>query len=516
MHQQTNYPMVKKLMIESQSGNGRCYLRLIPLIRTFERMDAHSLEDVIIEMTRVLGSNPLGVNVLKALYMADCTSSGDIDSGLSLEIDDVTIPSSFIEHVMNSQVRFGFEELSGVMHVTYYLLSPNVEDSGEDSPVQSEFGWASRFIIQQMCNSGRQIGADELDDLFGSILAVPQNETQYHGDNYKNPQLYSSDHEIRETQSRVEDIYNKMEQRASRNPSTLNESENRDLRERLMRMEEKMQSLLTVKEHSVLPDDSSSNIGRYKKRFMPNGYNAGTQLQPMQEDEEDFGNDVQPVYVMSKGRTVLSVGDNITRPAFVKDVTVGFRKTNDMVKTENQVLSTIHPINGLATPFKSNRLNLLIHFHTAISNVLPKIGREDYIKMMWYISKYKSSTPSEELAFQVVSKTFNLSEMIVVANPYKLPFIEVGMQVNDPTIVKCFTMLRNEYEQLWFEEMKHLWVPDFHNTFYQFVEGKMTGNTSKSRIIDEDSSSNRARTNRSGHYERKRSKGSSSVFSLRG
>lgn len=515
MHQQTNFPMIKKLMIESQSGNGRCYLRLVPLIRSFHEISAPDLEDIIIEMIRILGPNPVGMNVFKALYLADCTARGEIDSGLSLELDDVTIPTSFIEHVMESPIRFGFEELGGVLHVTYYLLSPDPNDSGDDSPIQSEFGWASRFVIQQMCNSDRRIGADdELDDLFGSILKVPQNENIYHESNYKNPKLYSSDQEVRETQSRVEDIYNRMEQKSSRQMFT--DKENQDLRERLMRMEEKMQSLLTVKEQSVLPDDSSSNIGRYKKQFLPNGYSAGTQMPVMEEEEEEsMGRDVQPVYVMSKGRTVLGVGDTITRPAFVKDVTVGFRKTNDMVKLENQVLSTIHPINGLATPFKSNRLNMLIHFHTAISNVLPKIGQSDYIRMMWYMNKYKATTPSEELAYQVVSKTFNLSEGVVIANPYKLPFIEIGMQVNDPTIVKCFTMLRNEYEQLWFEEMKHLWVPDFHSSFHQFTEGKLTGNNQRSRIIEEDQPSSRSRSNRNGHYERKRSKGSSSILSLR-
>jgi hypothetical protein len=418
--------------------------------------------------------------------------------------------------VMNSPIRFGFEELGGVLHVTYYLLSPDPTDSGDDSPIQSEFGWASRFVIQQMCNSDRHIGADnELDDLFGSILRIPQNENIYHETGVKNPKLYSSDHELRETQSRVEDIYNKMERKSSQSNQILTDKENQDLRERLMRMEEKMQSLLTVKEQSVLPDDSSSNIGRYKKQFLPHGYSAGTHLPMMEEEEETLGGDVQPVYVMSKGRTVLSVGDAITRPAFVKDVTVGFRKTNDMVKLENQVLSTIHPINGLATPFKSTRLNMLIHFHTAISNVLPKIGQSDYIRMMWHMNKYKATTPSEELAYQVVSKTFNLSEGVVMANPYRLPFIEVGMQVNDPTIVKCFTMLRSEYEQLWFEEMKHLWVPDFHSTFQHFTEGKLTGNNQKCRVFEEDSQSHRPRSSRTGQYERRRSKGSSSILSFR-
>jgi len=522
MHQPTAYPLVKKMMIESQSPNGRCYLRMIPLIRNFGQLSASSLEDIIMDMSVTLGANPLGVDVLKSLYHADSVASGEIDSGIAVDIDDLTIPTNFIEHLMSSPVRFGFEELNGVLHVTYYMISSDPSDSGEDSPVQSEFGWAARFIIQQMCNAGKRIGADdELDNLFGSILAMPQQEL-----NHKDPKLYSSDDEIRETQARVEDIYNRMERNQAHAVPQFKPDENAELKERIMRMEERMQSMLSIKEQSVLPDDSSSNNGRYKKRFMPNGYTAEppmSQIEESFEGDEEF-QDVQPVYVMSKGKTVLSVGNTIMRPNIVKNVAVGFRKTNDMTKTENQILSTIHPINGLANPFKSNRLNLLVHFHTAISNILPKYQDEDYIRMMWHMSKYKSTTPSEELAFQIVTKTFNLSENNVVANPFKLPFIEVGMQINDPTIIKCFRMLKSEYEQLWFEEMKHLWVPEFHNSFHQYVEGKLTpasqhseSNQSSRRrdsIID-DTRTMRSPHSRGGHYERKRSKGNGSLLSMR-
>jgi len=519
-------PLIKTLMIDSQAMDGKCYLRLIPLIREFKSITSAMLEDLITQMSLALGQNPLGVDVLKSLWLADCTASGEVDSGLSLGIDDVTIPVSFIEHLMSSPVRFGFEENGGVIHVTYYLFTYDDADSGDDSPIQTEFGWASRFIIQQMCNTGRRIGGDpELDDLFGSLLEVPQAEMHYNQQRSQDPRLYSSNIEVQQAQSNVEDVYNRIERnhnRRSQASPQITEDENRELKERIQRMEERMQSVLSVRQQTVLPDDSSSNSGRYQKRFMPNGYSA----EPMEqvdegfEDETEIG-DVQPVYVMSKGQTVLSISNNVQRPVIVRNIAVGYKKTNEMVKTENQVLGTIHPINGLANPFKSNRLNLLAHFHTAISNVLPRFQDEDYIRMMWHMSKYKATTPSEELAYQIVTKTFNLNENVVVANPFKLPFISVGMQVDDPTIVKCFRMLKNEYEALWFEEMKHLWVPDFHGVYRSHVEGRLTESSKHkssrrdSVQFEQEDSNQRIRHERKGQYERKRSGGSSSILSMR-
>jgi len=504
-----SYPLIKKQLIESQTPNGKCYLRLLCVLPSFNSIDANQLEDVIINMTTTLGSNPKGIDVMYALRDAEEFLKADSDSGIGFNVTpqrvdgarvDV-ISGEFIESVMRAPYRFGFEDRGGVMHVTYYLFDKEIQDSSTE--IETEMGFASRYILQMMCNQGRHIGAT-IEDIFDQFLEDDDEDgqeiTEEYFRNSSHPPvpitpsfpvehntltgLYDKDPEKRETQSKVEDIYNRIEsQRSKQQTSTSNEDS--EMMKRLLRMEEKINSVLSMREeNSLRPDDSSSNIGRYTKNYMKEG---------------TVTNENQ-IYNHTRGGTMLAIKEEGLPLDVTKDVAIGYIKTKDIREKEVKQLKKIAPINGLANPFKSQRLNMLAHFHTAIQNVSPNVQDPSYLRMMSYMVKYMPKCASEEFAYQLIVRTFDMKELVVLSNPFKLPFIEVGMQITDSTLVKCFTLLKNEYKTLWFNEMKHLHVPSFHSEFSQFSNNEYSNETRKSN----DQSHNSRKHKEKGSFVRSR------------
>jgi hypothetical protein len=201
-------------------------------------------------------------------------------------------------------------------------------------------------------------------------------------------------------------------------------------------------------EGTVMPLDSSSQIGRYKKTFM----RAGT------------------VYNVGKGGTKLDRVREEFEPSIVTDVVQGFVRTEGMEKSERESVDQVYSINGLAAPFKNSRLNFLIHFHTALSESQVD-SKSDPMEAMEHIGELKPRNPTEELMKQVVLRTFDFDRMVIVANPFQLPFIEIGMLLSDSCLAKCFEFLRSEYRTLWFQELKCLHVPPFHKEFRQLSTG---------------------------------------------
>jgi len=513
---------MKKQMIESQTPNGRCYLRLMCVLPSFRSSDPGTIEEAIVSMTLALGPNPKGLDVLHYLWNAEKILNDEVDSAIGLdqpELNDSSpVPISFIEKIMCAPYRFGFEDRGGVMHITYYLKDV-VEIQDSDTEIETELGFASRYILQMMCNQGRHIGATEaLDNIFDNFLEDEDEESFEDHSMIQNNQyfqtapqpkvpvtpsypiehdmgtgLYDRDPVKRETQSRLEDVFNRMEQQKTKTPDPLKKSQDSELLERLMRMEERMNSVLSMKNtENVMPDDSSSNIGRYTKKFLSNG--------TVLSDNR--------IYEHAKGGTILAIREEGISLNVTKDVAVGFVRTTDMRKKENEQLKRIAPINGLANPFKSSRLNLLMHFHTAVENVMPSISNNSYLKMMQHIVNYKPKCASEEFAYQLIVRSFDMQNLVVLSNPFRLPFIEVGMQVTDSTLVKCFTLLRSEYKMLWFNEMKHLVIPKFHDEFMLHSANSY----SKSSRSHQDSGTQKRASKERGSFTR--SRGDRSTLSI--
>jgi len=344
---------------------------------------------------------------------------------------------------MASKCVLSMEEKNGVKH----LASVTWEDCGCDKIV-CEHGYSSRFIYCIMIQKGIRFGGNgeesiiNLEDLFTDLN--PYNVSQEPITPEYSPEVKPAEwipiyKEPVELLSKLEDKDNIIEK--------LN-----------TRLSEVMKSKKYDVE-SLGPGDSSSQIGRYKKNFMSG----------------------QTIYTVNpKGKTILTVIEETDSNFKSTDVVKGFMKTPEIKRLESKSINQIAPINGLSNPFKNHRLNLLCHFNTALGTFKPPRSNKDksagqsLFDSMRQLLKYSAVTPSEELAYQIIVRTFDIDKRMVVANPFRLPFIEVGMSISDDSLNKCFSLLDMEYEMLWFSEMKSLKVPGFHDAFDQYKENKLT------------------------------------------
>lgn len=197
---------------------------------------------------------------------------------------------------------------------------------------------------------------------------------------------------------------------------------------------------------TIMPGHSSSVVERYmsNQKFMPTS-----------------------AYVLQRKSTVLepvSEESNFIEPR--KDVVAGFVKTNSMMRVEKASNDRVYLINGLAAPFKDSRLNFLIHFHTALHECSFN-PQTDPIDALEELGNSRPKNPTGELICQVVRRTFDFDEQTIIANPFNLPFIEVGMNITDSVVLKTLDLLRIEYKSLWFAQMKCLRVPGFHSEYRQ-------------------------------------------------
>lgn len=444
-------------MIESQCGNGKCYLRIMSALPGYKDCTVSSLEEAIISASLNLGANPLGIDILPELWFAN-----QILLGQKVVATEDVYKTDLVQQMMSSNVRFTWEDLNGIHHIGGFIEEDDCE------PIFCNHGWASRFVLCSMIARDVKVGADmDMSQLFNEFIQeegmdstpVMRNDS-FVGSNNLMSKIDDQNNEIERLNERIQ----AMQMNSSNHASYSRNHKNRE------EIDDQMTELLTAKmrqnarkeQETILPNDSSSQIGRYEKKFLDNGtiYN-----------------------VTGRGKTVLGVQTEIERPTITKNVVCGYVKTKEMEQKERESLSRVAPINGLANPFKNNRLNLLCHFHTAIDCLRPQSDQLTNYDAIKYLSDFKSQTPSEELAFQMISRTFDLKHDVVIANPFKIPFLEVGMIISDDMLAKSLDMLRLEYKMLWFSEMKSMSVPVFHSEYKAHKEYKRTSKSHASEEI---------------------------------
>jgi len=193
------------------------------------------------------------------------------------------------------------------------------------------------------------------------------------------------------------------------------------------------------------PEDSSSNISRYDRRYL----HPGT------------------VLTLRRGSRGGAVAENLVKYALpsIPEVVVGFVKTSEIAAREVVSHQGVMPINGLAKPFQSSRLNLLCHIHTAIKRLTGPTRPVDLVSIFQSLADKKARSPTIELLHQVVKLSFDWEDLVVIANPFKLPYIEVGMKISDDCLRKCIELMWLEYKTVWFSEMKSLCIPSFAGDF---------------------------------------------------
>lgn len=478
--------ITKKLLIESQAANGKCYVRLLPVVPNFKKASAKLLEIAIEKMVTNLAQNPIGNDVLPELFICNKILGGQVNFETeSMEREVVGLQWSihgaveFMDEVFASTFRFAWEEIGGVQHIGSYIDGYELS-----TDVFNELGWSAKYVICMLVSPGARIGSESgYGGLFEKIMnaaneddELPEEEddltpriTSPRKQSFNDSGFSSGEEHLRYD---LNDKYSEMEKlneqikmlqrRISKGRSqTVEEMDERTI-QRFANLLNKQGKLRRVKTE-LEPNDSSSVAERY-------------------ENEERFMDEGTVFEMRGPGRTELSTIQEVQDLRPQREIIVGFKKTQEMVVQEGKVYRRVSAINGLANPFHSHRLNFLCHFDTAIKSITLRRNDFSHYDTLSWILDHKSVTPSQELLYQVVKNTFDISQNRIIANPYKLPFLEVGMLISDDCLAKCFELLKLEYKQLWFEKMKGLIIPEFHSDFLNFKEHKVT--RSKDKVVD--------------------------------
>jgi len=470
----------KMVMLNNRAVEGKCYLKFLIMLPIFDRVKIEVLEKALDYMEEDTGPYPVGKDLIVRLATLNImVESGRLMDGANIGEPDFN-PEIFNQMMKNNH-RFKISYAGDVMHVdSYYYEYDNPENRDEDhgrSSVSLE-GFSSRAMISLLGASNKLVGGSviDLESLFGVEDSNESDYTMTPEQLEVSKPTVSLINEINNYQATMKDTEPEMTDEASTIDSSISQTiidqhemiyrlktqlslqdkkyeKTKDALKKFMMNSGQSQSPITGytgKTSTVVANDSISNVGRnFEKRKLSNGtIFTVSQNQRIKEEDLIEIDDLQPS----------------------KQVIVGYRKTISMQEKERAVNQRVKPINGLSSPFKDNRLNLLMHFHTAVETNMPIDDTQGYSQSLQRIMRHKSKSPSEELAKQIIDTTFNFEELTIVANPFRLPFIEVGMILSDNCLVTCFTLLKSEFETLWFSSMKSLMVPSFHKKFWSYSE----------------------------------------------
>lgn len=476
-------------LINSESVDGHCYLKLLISLPRFKSCTYDNFTWVIRELINDLGMNPVGFKVIHAMSVADQMLTGSPGYGMGYSIAGMIQNPFVLDCMMTSNCRFGFEDFGGLYHLDTYQDKPC-----EHADIHCNHGWSTKYILAMLFTDNSRVGGEfDLAELFSDVGLTDDNdgtsESLYTSDpaeedpvmihqitglsavelehtlDEKNEIIERQNEQLRALTSKLKTPVGPSQTptQVSYSKTLLELTKKVDEMSRHMKAKPETAKELPKKYVPIIgPTDSSSQVSRYEK---PRKYmKDGTVYSVLKDKQIGY-------------QTELSV----QRPVVVKEVVRGFMKTEEMETIEQKVIANVRPINGLSNPFKSNRLNKLAHFHTALETVRRDDQKDDDFRILHDLYEYKSRTPSEELAHQIVRSTFDLNSQTVIANPHNLPYIEVGMQMSDNSLAKCFSLLGDEYKLLWFSEVKNLIPPSFAHNYNQFAETRLSGTSKRSR-----------------------------------
>lgn len=151
------------------------------------------------------------------------------------------------------------------------------------------------------------------------------------------------------------------------------------------------------------------------------------------------------------------------------EVIGGYKLTTTIFEEEDDV--ELAPILGLPQVFVNDELNFLCHLHKPLKRILTEDGIypcDDICgKLTRFVAKHKGRErdPEDNLLYMVIRHTFSLSRMQVRRNSFKLPLIEEGMYLDEKLMYMCVEQLYTKFSLLWFNSMKAIEVPDFHDKY---------------------------------------------------
>jgi hypothetical protein len=464
------------------SEEGFCYLNFVRTLPSYESASKERFNESFTSFRTGLGKEPKGRDVIVNLCLMESVLC-------ELHSPDILIPGNetheslknetghlkTLAKMSSSQYRFEYKDVGGRMHVT---PGPGLRCGCTE--ILCDHGWAARMVLQIITRDGQTVGVDiDLSALFVDKNSLVRNQPSVsdeesfvttQGGTIKPETVdYVASQAIKEDSAMMrekvsEDLVDMLSKQLDSRTELLEETLGELLQERMMLKRDtqgamhrpnklRRQSMRESTDNesddevksTIMPNDSSTQISRYDRRYMASG----------------------PVYTLRRGRSVLEPVNEVQSLKREFNVVKGFVKTASMQEAERLSNDKVYAINGLASPFTDSKLNFLMHFHTALSScgMNPMDSPVDALE---YIGTLHPQNPTEELMKQVIQRTFDFDDMSVIANPFSLPFIHVGMLITESCLMKCLTLLQNEYKQKWFESLKCLKVPSFHCEFEGF------------------------------------------------
>lgn len=353
-----------------------------------------------------------------------------------------------LENLMKSRSRFTLEELPDWFHVTPGHFGPcNCDDD-----LHCTHGFAARYPLTVLASNDKMVGAGGPPSTI-DFNAFFESESDEPAD-YSTAPVHTGESGFRiEHKSQVvnEDPYPRSLSTMTPTPTA-----------RIPRSSQANTQAPEQQEKTELtPDDSSSNISRYQRRYL----HPGTVLTSRRGSARGVEQDEVVEYRL---------------PA-IPEVVIGYIKTTEIARREILNHHKVTPINGLARPFTNQRLNLLMHLNTAIVRISGSERPAELVSLLRTLWQNKSRTPTIELLNQVINLTFDWEGMVVESNPFQLPYIEPGMKISDDCLAKCLDLLWLEYKRLWFENLKNLIVPSFSMDYASFSDGKLSSESRRRR-----------------------------------
>lgn len=453
-------PAKIKLLDDLSKEEGFCYIRLFAFICDFARMEMSDFNEMVIQTRSCAGKFPDAREVFTELMSLFFQNFGQLSWHADAEA--VKLAS---KRFNSSKVRIMYSQVGEIAHAEFYSLKPFCECES----LICMHGYDYRMFSVSTVHTNKKIGASNFD--LGRFLGEGMNvEEEPFEDVYS--QLEPEEEQVSSSKSKVQEW--KEEKKAQdAEDQTLEdilfeqmklkeEHQRKKMEQAILKLQQENAKLVEEAslipspptspqskhaksqrtELTIMPHDSSSVISRYGRRFM----DEGTVLVPGRSGTEADN---------LNGRTVLTVQNSLVN---------GFQVSNEIAENERQSVSRLRPINGLPRPFTNIRLNFLANIHTAITRALER-GTDSHVVAMFRVMRVRPELPCDELLYQVLTSTIDRSSNTFASNAFRLPYVEVGMHVTEDAVVKTFELLFLEYKSAWFQEMKNIMVPNFHNQF---------------------------------------------------
>lgn len=474
-------------VVEGHENNpGFCYACLVRCLPSFETAEPKHFSESVNVFVDALGAEPKGRDVILWLCLLEYVLNGSSDSSImmrncenSLAFLDTESHLKTLAKLTTSWYRFQYHDDCGRLHV---VGGPDTKCGCTE--ILCDHGWASRFVLQIITRDGQVVGSDiDFSELFGGEMSKPEpSELSTRGKQQSAERVNGSlrnqnKFEVRPRadvggthQTSMQDQVSKdmiymLEQQLNARTESLQltvealmqerNSKSGALRQNEMLSSDCLESDTDDDLTTLGPKDSSSVLSRYRsgKKYMSQGSVANKTVSKPTH-----------VYTMNRTNSVLEPVQEIEDLTRNFDVVQGYIKTQSMREKERESLDKVYAINGLAAPFKDKNLNFLIHFHTALATCgMNPTDRP--IDAFEYLAGLRPKNPTEELMKQVITRTFDFDNMVVISNPFQLPFINVGMNITESILCKCMSLMKSKYKNSWFDQMKCLKVPSFHNEF---------------------------------------------------